>query len=338
MDEIQSHLSNADPFQSWWPFIIAIGVGVVMTIKNFMGGQNSPSTNQINGQIVVITGGSGIGFEITKELCSRGAHVIVATKDIKKCQEKLEIIKRQIPSASVEVRHIDLKSFDCLKRFAKSVIKDFEKVDILINNAGIIFNPFDKTVDGFESHLQVNYLSHFLLSSLLLPLLKNATNGRIINVSAHANASGKVNIDDPLNIGQWAPAFHHRDAFAHSKLCVLLASIHLATVLKDTHVTVNTCTPGLVRGTDHLSKSPIMNAMCAKVITYPWMWLLMKSPTQGAQTAIYLATEPNLKTVSGQYFNDCEKAEINKDLCDGELAGVLFSRTLSALKMDSFHQ
>lgn len=149
-----------------------------------------------------------------------------------KSQEAVDMVKKQQPSACIEVRYLDLKSFDCVKRFAKSIVKDFERVDVLINNAGVIFNPFEKTVDSFECHLQVNYLSHFLLSSLLLPLLKNAVNGRIINVSAHAYTSGKIDIDDPLNTGQWAPAYHHRDAFAHSKLCVILASIHLSEVLK----------------------------------------------------------------------------------------------------------
>lgn len=151
---------------------------------------------------------------------------------MEKAKDGVEIVKKQQPSATIEIRHLDLRSFDCVKRFAKSVTKDFDKVDVLINNAGIIFNKYDKTVDGFESHLQVNYLSQFLLTSLLLPLLKNAVNGRIINVSAHAYASGKIDIDDPLNTGQWAPAYHHRDAFAHSKLCVLLASRHLAGELK----------------------------------------------------------------------------------------------------------
>lgn len=161
----------------------------------------------------------------------RGAHVIVAARDMKKAQESVDLVKKQQPSACIEIRYLDLKSFDCVKRFAKSIVKDFKKVDVLINNAGIIFNQFEKTVDSFESHLQVNYLSHFLLSSLLLPLLKNAVNGRIINVTAHAYASGKIDVDDPLNTGQWAPAYHHRDAFAHSKLCILLASKHLASVL-----------------------------------------------------------------------------------------------------------
>lgn len=126
-------------------------------------------------------------------------------------------------------------------------------IDVLINNAGITFHPHEKTTDNFELHLQVNYMGHFLLSQLLLPLLEKSTSGRIINVSAHAYSGGKMTIDDPLNIGKWAPAFHARDAFSHSKLAIVLSSRHLAKVLKNQNskVTVNSCTPGLVRGTDH---------------------------------------------------------------------------------------
>jgi retinol dehydrogenase 13 len=153
-----------------------------------------------------------------------------------------------------------------------------------------------------ETHLQVNYLGHFLLSQLLLPMLKKSFQGRIINVSAHAYAAAKMTEEDPLNIGTWAPPYHARDAFSHSKLCIVLATRHLAKELKGSTVTVNSCTPGLVRGTEHLRKSPIMKALCAKVITYPWMYLLMKTPQQGAQTIIYLATEPKLKDVSGEFF------------------------------------
>jgi hypothetical protein len=109
---------------------------------------------------------------------------------------------------------------------------EYEKIDILINCAGLTFHPFEKTTDNFETHLQVNYLGHFLLSQLLLPLLNKSFQGRIINVSAHAYASAKMDTDDTLNLGTWAPTYHPRDAFAHSKLCILLATRKLAKELK----------------------------------------------------------------------------------------------------------
>ena len=110
---------------------------------------------------------------------------------------------------------------------------EFERIDVLVNNAGVIFQPSNLlTVDGFETHLQVNYLSHFLLTQLLLPQLLRSENGRVVNVSAHAHAAAKMDFDDPLNVGTWAMKFHARDAFSHSKLAVVLATKWLARELK----------------------------------------------------------------------------------------------------------
>lgn len=175
---------------------------------------------------------------------------------------------------------------------------DYSKIDILINNAGITFHPYKKTADGFETHLQVNYLSHFLLTYLLIPMLKKSKQGRIINVAAHAYATGKMSIDDPLSI---LSTFHPRDAFAHSKLAIVLSNKKLAKVLKSTKITVNCFTPGLVRGTS-MRQSPIMRSFSAKILMLPWMWIFMKTPNQGAQTAIYLATDKSLSNVTGEYF------------------------------------
>lgn len=176
-------------------------------------------------------------------------------------------------------------------------------MDILINNAGVTFHPYKKTCDGYETHLQVNYLSHFLMTHLLMPLLKKSKQGRIINVSAHAYATGKMNIDDPLCISNLAPAFHPRDAFSHSKLSILMWTRKLAGILtKSTAVTVNCVLPGLVRGTKHMRQSPIMKVWSARMLMLPWMYLFMKPAMMGAQTAIYLATETSIASTSGKLF------------------------------------
>lgn len=175
-------------------------------------------------------------------------------------------------------------------------------MDVLINNAGVTFHPFVRTSDDFETHLQVNYLGHFLLTHLLLPMLRKSKQARIINVSAHAYSAGLMCIDDPLGIANLAPQFHPRDAFSHSKLAIVLWTRKLAKLLTSTAVTVNCLTPGLVRGTKHMRQSPIMRAVSAKLIMFPCMWVFMKTPVLGAQTAIYLATDEKLKTTSGEYF------------------------------------
>lgn len=175
-------------------------------------------------------------------------------------------------------------------------------MDILINNAGLTFHPFQKTSDGYETHLQVNYLSHCLLTYLLMPLMRKSKQARIINVAAHAYASAKMTIDDPLCISNLAPAFHPRDAFAHSKMSIVMWTSKLARILASSTITVNCLTPGLVRGTKHMRQSPIMKAWSARILMLPWMFLFMKPPVMGAQTAIYLATETSISNTSGKFF------------------------------------
>lgn len=212
-----------------------------------MGGQKCPNDNLIRGHVVIITGGnSGIGFEIAKNLLARGSRVILACRNIPDAEKAIFLIKRELKCHSlnpaeidqlpIEARYLDLRSFDAVHRFARKVAQDYNHVDVLINNAGIIFDAKataqGPTVDGFEPHLQVNYLSHCLLTKLLVPLLRRSLQGRIINVSAHAHAAARMDIDDPLNVGTWAVKFHARDAYAHSKLATILWTRWLARELK----------------------------------------------------------------------------------------------------------
>lgn len=122
-----------------------------------------------------------------------------------------------------------------------------------------MFNPFEMSEDGYEMHLQVNYLGHFLLTALLLPRLNKSPQGRIVNVSAHSHTAGKVAPDDPLGVDvivvNGAASFHSRDAFSHSKMAIILATRYWAQKVDNTKITVNCCTPGLVRGTGHFRRS-----------------------------------------------------------------------------------
>lgn len=130
-------------------------------------------------------------------------------------------------------------------------------------------------------------------------MLKKSKQGRIVNIAAHAYATGKISLDDPMSN---LSTFHPRDAFAHSKLAIVLSTKKLAILLKSTPITVNCLSPGLVRGTNHMRQSPIMRSFSAKILMLPWMWMFMKTPNQGAQTAIYLATDNTLSNITGEYF------------------------------------
>lgn len=176
---------------------------------------------------------------------------------------------------------------------------------MLINNAGVTFHPFAKTSDGYETHLQVNYLGHFMLTHLLLPMLRKSPSGkpgRIINVTAHAYSAGRMCIDDPLNISNLTPKYHPRDAFAHSKLAVVLWTRKLGKILKTENVTVNCFSPGLVRGTQHMRHSPLMQAFSMRLIMFPCMFVFMKTATMGAQTAVHLATDEKMATLTGRFL------------------------------------
>ncbi|KAH8418047.1 hypothetical protein KR222_010946 [Zaprionus bogoriensis] len=349
MERLLTIFEQADPFSTWWPTIAAVVVGIAITVRTIMSGQRCPNDNQIKEQIVVVTGGnSGIGFEIAKALGARGGRIILACRNMTVGERAAAIIKRELGCHTptkpgdtispaeryfVEARELDLCSLQSVHRFAARLMAEFERIDVLVNNAGIVFGDTRlPTADGFEPHCQVNYLAPLLLTQLLLPHLRKSQQGRIIFVAAHAHQAAKIDFDDPLNVGTWAVKFHARDAFAHSKLAVILATRWLARELKDTPITVNCCTPGLVRGTGHLRNSPLMSAICVRVITYPWMWLFMKNACEGAQCAIRLATDPQLKEVTGEYFNDCEIAASSELGQDKELAKKLYMQSIKTLQ------
>lgn len=282
-----------------------------------MGGQTNPAENDVPGQVCIVTGASGgIGLQIARELCRRKATVILACRNLPKAQAAMDGLLKQMPGANCEVRHLDLSSLASVRHFAAGICADFPAVHALINNAGVMLTAKEPqlSADGHEMHLQVNYLAAVLLAELLRERL-DRVGGRVVNTSAHAYAAAGqfVSADDPLNLGEWRRAYHHRDAFALSKLLLVLWTHRTGADQTNTEndgddgktktvSRVNVYSPGFVRGTEHLRQSQIMRSTCAHAVIYPWMWVFMKTALQGAQTALYLVTEPSLATVGGKYF------------------------------------
>uniref|UniRef100_A0A182PFA6 Ketoreductase domain-containing protein n=1 Tax=Anopheles epiroticus TaxID=199890 RepID=A0A182PFA6_9DIPT len=335
MDEIKKALVEADPFASWWPFLLAGIVFVIGTVRTYMGGQPCPNGNAVPGRVIIVTGAAGgIGREVCRELARRQAGcLILACRSTEQGDALREQLRRDAPDCVCEVRTIDLRSFDSVRRFVRQVQTQHPVVDALVNCAGVIFQPGGRTADGYEQHLQCNHLAHFLLTELLRPqLARSAHGGRIVHVSAHGYTAAKIpDRDDPLNLRQAGQS--GRDAFAHSKLAIVLGGRALAGRLAadGSRTTVNCCTPGLVRGTGHLRHSPIMRALFAKVLTFPWMWLFMKSPAQGAHTIVRLVTDPELGRSNGDFFNDCERVEVSELARDDELADRVYRASLQAV-------
>jgi NAD(P)-dependent dehydrogenase (short-subunit alcohol dehydrogenase family) len=204
------------------------------------GGQYTKDT-KINGKVVIITGAnSGIGKETAIDLAKRGGKVYIACRDIKRGEDALKEIKEKSGTDNVYFLQLDLASLDSVREFSRKFHELESQLHILINNAGVMACPKSLTKDGFEMQLGTNHLGHFLLTNLLLHLLKASSPSRIIVVSSLFHIVGKIRKND-----LFGEKFYFRwFAYASSKLANILFSNELAKRLEGSGVTVNSCHPG----------------------------------------------------------------------------------------------
>lgn len=197
----------------------------------------------------------------------------------------------------VYCRACNLASLDSIRKFVDQFNSEQEKLDILINNAGVMRTPQSKTRDGFEMQLGINHLGHFYLTNLLLDKLNKSAPSRIVNVSSIAHRRGKINKDD-LNSDK---NYDKGKAYAQSKLANMLFTKELSKKLKGTNVTVNAVHPGIV-DTEIIRHMGFYNSWVATIFIKPFVWPFIKTPRQGAQTTIFAALDESLDKVSGKYF------------------------------------
>jgi len=180
---------------------------------------DSDNISDQNGKVVIVTGSSsGLGYETAKVLTNKNATVIVAVRNEVKGNAAVEKIKLQNPNANIQVMLVDLANLQSVRNFAENFKGKFEKLDLLINNAGVMTPPYTKTKDGFELQFGTNHLGHFALTGLLIDLIKKAPNSRIVNVSSMGHKIGKLNFED-LN---WETRRYKKmQAYGDSKLANL---------------------------------------------------------------------------------------------------------------------
>lgn len=319
-------LPGEDFIHSFYPILIAIFLGTLYGIRSYMRGAQCQSRERLAGKIVIVTGGSsGIGLEIARDLAGRGAQVILACRDESRAKAAIDDIKNLAPNSSVQFMKLDLASFQSVRDFVSSFKET--KLDILINNAGVMCHPEERTADGVELHFQVNYLGHFLLTHLLLDKLKSSpTGGRIINVTASAYKLGELaeHLDD-LQFER--REYKNGDAYVQSKLAVMLFTRKLAKYLEGSKVTVNCVNPGVSRTNIH-RHMPFRTNKMVSISFYPFIWFLMKSSRDGAQTAIYCAVAKEEEGVSGKYYSECKVEEPKPVALDDETADHLWDQSL----------
>ena len=222
---------------------VTIGVSLWM-LRRYFAGEVCRSKAMLDGKTVIITGGNtGIGKETAIDLAKRNARIILACRSQEKGKKAEVDIRRESGSSNVHFHQLDLASFKSIRYFAKKVLSEESRIDILINNAGVMYCSFGRTEDGFETQFGVNHLGHFLLTNLLLDKIKQAPEGRIITVSSMGHTfPSKLNLDTINSEAHYSPY----DAYHQSKLANVLFTKALAKRLTGTNVTANSLHPGAV--------------------------------------------------------------------------------------------
>ncbi len=265
----------------------------------------------MEGKRILITGGnSGIGLITAKELAASGAEVVLACRDSEKTSAALETINAGAKTPAINLP-VELGNLQSVRQLASSFLDKYDRLDVLLNNAGV-FPPKQRfTDDGFEMQFGVNHLSHFLLTNLLLDCLKTSAPSRVVTVSSQLHVKGKIDFD----VFKGYEKYNSQVAYNTSKLANVLFAMELAERLEGTGVTSNVLHPGAV-ATDIVRDLPWL---IRKVIGFMFI-----APEKGALTNIMLASDPALETVTGKYYDQCELAEYSPDGDDKELRKKLW--------------
>jgi NAD(P)-dependent dehydrogenase (short-subunit alcohol dehydrogenase family) len=175
----------------------------------------------LDGKRVVVTGSnSGIGYDTARICAQKGAHVILACRDKQSAAEAVIDIKQETPAAEVQVVELDLASLDSIKACADELLDQFDVIDVLVNNAGIMMTPYGTTEDGFEQQMGINHLGHFALTGRLLPAIKAGSEARVVHVSSLAHGWGTMDYDNLMFEG--GRGYSASEAYGRSKLANLL--------------------------------------------------------------------------------------------------------------------
>jgi NAD(P)-dependent dehydrogenase (short-subunit alcohol dehydrogenase family) len=299
-------------------------------------------SRKLTGQRVIVTGAnSGIGRVTARQLAKQGASVTLACRRIDEGEALAAEIRTQISGADVQARALDLGDLASVRAFANGFRADHDALHLLINNAGVMNTPHGKTADGFETQIGVNHLGHFLLTELLLDLLKRSAPSRVVVLSScfHDKAMGREGDIDLDDLHFERRRYDGWEAYAQSKLANLLHARELARRLEGTGVTAVSAHPGWVRTNLMLHSMPVW---VQDFILRPILGQMgMIEPWEGAQTSLYAALGDDVVQHAGAYFSQTgtyrDKAlnrggwpltSPNPHAHDDDLAAALYDKSL----------
>lgn len=278
----------------------------------------------MQGKIILITGGNdGIGKETAIGLARRGGRIVLACRNMEKAKAAQQDIKEKSDNEEVYIIPLDLSSFQSVRAAAEQFKENFNRLDVLINNAGLLVKNLQKTAEGYEMQFGVNHLGHFLLTQLLLDSLQESPAARVINVSSHSHYQGEIDFD---NLRGEKNNYRMMKAYARSKLANVLFTKEFARRYPD--ISCHALHPGLV-GTDIGNKDVSWHLSA--------IWSLIKfralSPEAGARTSIYLAADPEVGKTTGLYYNHRQRVKkVNPLAEDKQLAERLWEYSEAAVQ------
>lgn len=270
----------------------------------------------MRGKTVVITGAtSGIGEVAADRLAQDGAKIVFVARDSERGERTLKHLRAIAPDAEHAAYYADLSSITEMKRVAGEIAAAEPKIDVLINNAGALFNTRQETHDGLEMTFAVNHMAYFVITNLLLENLKAAGNARVVSTASDAHKGAKLNLADL----QSSRSYSGFSVYSRSKLMNILFTRELARQLDGSGVTANCLHPGFVasRFGDGSGGITSFGLKMAKNFAI--------SPEQGAQTIIYLAGSPQVEGQTGGYYYKCKPATPTREARNDADAGRLWT-------------
>ena len=268
------------------------------------------------GKVVLVTGGTGgIGKATAIGLAAIGARVAITGRDLNRAEEAAADIRAVSGNPAVDAFAADMTSQAEVRRLAGAVLNAYPRLDVLINNVGGFWAHRHQTADGLERTFALNHLAPFLLTNLLLDRLKASAPARVVTVSSGASAMGRIDFDDL----QGARNYSGQRAYNQSKLANIMFTNELARRLEGTGVTANSLHPGVVRTNFGAEDQAWLFTVVSRVVLP-----LLKTPAQGAQTSIYLASSSDVDGVTGQFFANRKPKTANNLAYDTNMTARLW--------------
>lgn len=265
----------------------------------------------LSGRTVFITGAnSGLGQETARAMAARGAHVIMAGRDQDKLDASVAAIRTDQPQAALDTITLDLGSLESIRAATSRARQRFDKIDLLINNAGVMATPFLHTADGFEMQFGTNHLGHFAMTAELMPLIERGSAQRIVNLSSRGHFMGQVDFADPhfarRPYDPWA-------AYGQSKTANVLFTVGLEARYAVLGIHAYAVHPGGIETNLGRHMTPEMREGLMKRVTSSDGGFQWKTIPQGAATTCWAATAPELEGKGGVYCEDCHVASVDDE-------------------------